>query len=330
MKENYFTFSHFSIIGVSILALSLISMGLLLPQVIAEHGVDPGITKPLDVGPNVVDFRDTTNIMLQSSTLSIDVRSIKAGFITIIVEEKDANLDSSGIDVVLSSATSTSSGSVEATVELSETSEDSGVFTGKLFVSLSDTSGDTVELRVGDDLSIFYDPEPLSVGRFSAEIDVTSGAGTVEMKDVIIKKKSDVACPAVLFTHPVEVSLSPGVSASSISTTLQFANSSPGNNKFFTTEMLYKPLGSPFWQTLTPSNAIPPFFQDNSKHDFDAMTISNVLQPPNIEGQYALGFLSGGCSGGGGGGLVRPGLVVNVIGGAGSLIGLFTGGSDRA
>jgi len=313
--------------------ISIIAVGFLPLVVDAAH--PPGsetVSSPVVIGSNIVSFRDSTNIMLQSSTISLDTSSVKAGFVTIIVQEKDANLDSSGIDVVLSSATSTSSGSEKATVELSETSEDSGTFSGKLFVSTSGpTSGDTLELGLGDAISVFYDPEPLSVGRFSAEIDVTSGSGTVVLSEEIIEKKSDVACPAVLFTHPVEVSLSPGVSASSISTTLQFANSSPGNNKFFTTEMLYKPPGSPFWESLTPQGAVfgPPFFQDNSKHDFDAMTISNVLQPSTgiIEGQYALGFLSGGCSGGGGGGLVRPGLVVNALAGAGSIIGLFTGGS---
>jgi len=42
--------------------------------------------------------------------------------------------------------------------------------------------------------------------------------------------------------------------------------------------------------------------------------IQNTSPPTKVEGQYALGFDSG-CSGSGGGGLVRPGLVVNALAG---------------
>jgi len=99
MKENNFTISSKSIFIASILVLTLTSAGLLLPDIIAEHGKD-GITKPLAANSqNIVNFRDTTNVLPQSLTLTIDTSQIEQGFFNITAEEKDANLDSSAVDV---------------------------------------------------------------------------------------------------------------------------------------------------------------------------------------------------------------------------------------
>jgi len=67
--------------------------------------------------------------------------------------------------------------------------------------------------------------------------------------------------------------------------------------------------------------------------DTDSKTVTSTLQPGDAfsgaqqEGQYAVAAFCDCSPGGGGGGLVRPGLVVNVLAGSGSLVGLFTGGS---
>ena len=76
MKALNFTISSKEIFIVSILVLTIATSGLLLPQVIAEHGADPGITKPLVAGPNIVTFRDTTNVLPQSLTLTTDFSTI--------------------------------------------------------------------------------------------------------------------------------------------------------------------------------------------------------------------------------------------------------------
>jgi len=266
--------------------------------------------------------------MLQSSTVSLDTSTIKAGFITIIVEEEDANLDPSSNDVVIASATSTSSAPIEVTAELTETSVDSGTFTGPLNVGPGPTTDDTLQLLLGDEISVFYDPETPGVSRFSATFDVTSMGGSVTLSDVI-PVNSDQFCPDVLVTLPVVVDLADGTTAdpSTAKITTSYANADLGTREPFTIKMLYKADGDAFFISLTPRQNMFTTTLDTSEHDFDAKTITNIDSPPQVEGQYALGIEDLGCTGGGGGGLVRPGLVVNALAGSGSIIGLFTGGS---
>ena len=211
MKGHNFTISK-SISLVSILVLSIISVGFLLPQVIAEHGVDPGITKSVIADSNIVNFRDSTNVMLQSSTVSVDTSTIKAGFFTIIVEEEDSNLDSTGIDVILSSATSTASeleeGQPQAITSLSETGPDSGVFSGTINVSTSPTSGNNLKIGVDSEITVLYDSEPKAVGRLSAELTAAIGGdGDVKITDVLLSD-DEIAGINTEFrpvTHPVKI-----------------------------------------------------------------------------------------------------------------------------
>jgi len=68
----------------------------------ATHG-EIGITKDLTVGTNQISFRDAFNGERQSATVNIDTSTIKAGFITVIVDEEDKNLDSTAMEVILCS-----------------------------------------------------------------------------------------------------------------------------------------------------------------------------------------------------------------------------------
>jgi len=237
-----------SISLVSVLVLSIISVGFLLPQVTADHGEDPGITKSLDAGiSTIVSFRDTTNVLLQSVTLSVDTSTIKAGFFTIVVEEEDANLDSTAIDVILSSATSTSSGLDEATTSLSETGPDSGVFSGTIQVSVGGTTeGNNLELRLGDDITVIYDSESLGVSRFSAVID-SSSAGSVKVTDVLINladfAENNVLRPVI---HPVSLEFSGGTLVTDIES-VTFSCINP----------VFRPLDNP--SGLKIFFAVPPF-----------------------------------------------------------------------
>jgi len=178
MKKFNSDLSFKSITVVSIVALSLISMGFMLPQVIAEHGEVTGITKPLDAdATNIVSFRDTTNLMMHSLTVSVDTSAIKAGFITIIVQEEDANLDTTAIDVILSSATSTSSELEEppglAFTVMPETGPDTGVFSGTINIKRSGPSeGNNLQLQPDNDITILYQNHS-AAGRLTAELTTT-------------------------------------------------------------------------------------------------------------------------------------------------------------
>jgi len=98
MKALNFTISSKTIFIVSILVLTIGTATEFLPQVLAEHGED-GITIPVDTAnPNIVGFRDITNINLHSFTLTTGDLPIGNGFFTITVEEEDANLDPTAVD----------------------------------------------------------------------------------------------------------------------------------------------------------------------------------------------------------------------------------------
>jgi len=317
--------------------LLVVSLGLIgfVPPLV-DGSNPPGhdsVTETLVEGTNVISLRDISITDNKTSTVQVDASTAGAGFIEIFVTDDDANLDTGGMDVILSSATSQSSGTIPTFVELHEIGDNTGTFSGRLFLSSSTQEG---SLKVGPSDSIFvsYDEEKQGVARFSATLKGVIGPGTVELKDILIEKASDIKCPDVLFTDPVTLTLT-SASATGVDVSISWANSnrqnvepSPTNFGALALQMLYQEPGKTDWIPLTPTVPFGPFFIDISGHlPLDAKIITNIDQPPQVEGSYALGFDDFGCSGGGGGGLVRPGLVVNALAGSGSVLRLFTGGS---
>ncbi len=112
----------------SILVFSIAGLGIIIQEVIAEHGEDPGITKPVGVGSNTLDFRDITNKAPQTNVTTVDYSNVQNGFVTINLEELDANLDIQAIDMVNVTANSTTSGAAKAKVKLTETGINTGIF----------------------------------------------------------------------------------------------------------------------------------------------------------------------------------------------------------
>jgi len=322
--------------------LSIVVFSTIAPDVDATHKIlndlvgDESITLDLIPGINQIFYRDSTNTDPQTHSIDVDASPIKAGFITISVTEEDSNLNPSGMDVILSSATSTTSGLDETPVTLTETGDDTGIFTGSLFVSPGGGDG-VLQLGLGDEITVLYEPQHdafettdagevigLGVGRFSAELTGVSGSGTVDISDTTFIESP---CKMVTATHPVTIKFSPGITADDITVTISYANipeRSPPPNFL---EMGYRPDSTSPWviiggtldtdaQTITAFNTPITFF--------DPITMEFVS---TLEGQYALGRGTDDCPGGGGGGLVRQGLVVNALVGVSSLSGLFSGGS---
>ena len=340
-----------SIFFISLFVISIITLGLFTPIVDALHPVGfDSITKSLDTGTNTVSFRDITNIASQTdadgnsvATISFDASTAIQGFITITATDADANLDTSEIDLVLSSITSTTSGASKATAILTETGVNTGTFSGPVNIVLSSTTGNNLQASASDALSVFYDPEPEGVGRLSVQLTGVDVAGSVKITDVLVKDSIDECSAGFdLLTHPVNLVLTTSM-ATGASVTLSYANADiqdiiadPIDDATFL-QMLHRAPGDIEFVSLTPPDPNPCFFGsclDLSGHDFGndedgdgiaALTITNVDPPSQVEGQYALGYTSG-CSGGGGGGLVRPGLVVNALAGVGALSGFFGGG----
>jgi len=332
---------------ISLIALSFIALGLLIPSVSASHGED-GITQPLGVGAQTISFRDATSILLQSSILTVDTSEASSGSITINLEEPDANFDANTIQVVLSSVTSTTSDSVEAIVELTETGVDTGTFSGTLFLSKSATSGNNLQVANGDDISVFYEPESQGVGRFQAELDVGT-AGNVKISDVLLDiVEFTVNHNFRPVTHPVNVELLDGATLNADGiVTISYANAvfqtldNPAQLNMYYKRPDIQLGGSTVslgWEKVRDFTVADP-----SSHNDVAMTITSdlattqygilgggilrgtVFGQPVTGGQFMLGFEQG-IGGGGGGGLVRPGLVVNALAGIGAVFGGGGGG----
>jgi len=90
-----------------VLFISVVAVGFLIPLVDAAH--PPGkdfVTRTLPSATNEISFRDISNTAETSSTISVDTSTAASGFITITVTDADANYDTEGIDVVLSSVIS--------------------------------------------------------------------------------------------------------------------------------------------------------------------------------------------------------------------------------
>lgn len=327
MNFNKLTCSKKNILIVSILVISLASL-VVIPAVHAAHPAgNDSVTKIITAAANEIFYRDILNnnkqVDADGNSLSTVEKNVfftgEVIALSVKITDEDANLDASALDVILSSATTTTSGLEETEFELTETGVDSGMFTAQLILS-SSTGVGKLQYQNNDDISILYDPEPWGVGRFFADFSGITSSPEVTLTDVIIDKK--FPCNQLdIVTHPVQLSITPGTGTIDDATvSINFANRWQVSD-FGVLKVLYRADENAHFESLG-GKVVPP----------DPPTVFNIIQstvsPANVEGQYALGFDSG-CSGGGGGGLVRPGLVVNVLAGSGaisSIIGSLGGG----
>lgn len=347
----------------SILVISIVTLGFLMPSVHAEHppGFD-SVTKSVDAGfdavtggDDIFSIRDISNPLDQvdanGDTLSTTSIEIVGKTVTITVTDADANLDSGGIDKVLAKLNSTSFPAGVET-ELEETGDNTGIFTGTVNIQKGITAGDTLQVKKNDVLGVIYEPEPRGVGRAQFSFGflfldllagLPDGTETVVMKDVLVAND----CPSFpgginILTYPIELQV-PDLLVSNVQVTLSTANAVHGNWPDVPTEKLkiiYKPPGGT-WEDLTPADYVKPDIPAGShigtitNDDDPLFGAATNLQPSTIppggtgdvSGQYAIG-LPGGCIGGGGGGLVRPGFVVNALAGANVVSSLFSKGGS--
>jgi len=320
------------------LAISLVAFNILQP-VDARHS-DEGITLDLIPGFNQIDYRDSTNTNPQTHTLSLDTSTSRAGFVTIIVTEEDSNLNSDGVDIVLASATSTTGGLIE-NVELTESSVNSGTFSGQVFLSSTPQPG-KLHVGPGDSISALYEPEHDGVGRFSADLRGVNQAGTVDIFDFSIddpdgkNTRLGKLCPFDPVTHPVDLQLSPGLTADNVTVTISYANAvleKPDKTLYNENELVMLYRWSSIFGLETSVKQLNGIIDPATK-TITAFTlpIRSLIPGPTglvetVSGQYLLGVLVENCGGGVGGGITRPGFVVNALAGSGSVLGLFTGGS---
>ncbi|QUC64802.1 hypothetical protein NsoK4_00490 [Nitrosopumilus sp. K4] len=300
---------------------------------LTTSGVDAAsISKSLSAGTNTITFRDISDGNV-TQTIS---GTATGNTLTIDVSDLDADLDVLSADVITSSATSTSSGANVANVILTETGPSTGFFSGTVTLSSATTTSSNLEWINGDDISLFYRPDPsdsltdpkssegesLGFPRVSAVLNGVAGAGPLSytLADFPIDStaKSDGVCPFTIVVNPVDLTLSSGTTASDITITISYANGILGDPALFPPNLL---------KMAYRTSSAGTFTEIASTIDFSAKTLTNTAQPSAIEGQYVIGFNTG-CSGGGGGGLVSPGLVVNALAGISGISG--GGGSSTS
>jgi len=332
-------FTSKSIFIVWLVGFSILLVGFLIPMVNADHDT---VEKSLNVELNEISFRDISNTNPQTSSLDVDSSTSKSGFVTVTVSDPDANLDLDNIDAVTAFAAIISlSGETRTTpINLPESGFNSGIFTSTVNLVLSSATGNQVEVQRGETLSFSYLPEPDNVGRLFAEINVASTPGTVEISDFLISNPARVSCSVTLVTQPVLVDIT-DADVDNITVTMSYANVPPSPPRPSTaTAVFFKLLSAPVpaneevvisFESLTPLQPNPnlaPFLPlDISGHNFDQKTITNINPVPVGDRLYAIGYSDPGCPGGGGGGLISPGLVVNALAGVASISALFSGGS---
>jgi len=172
-------------------------------------------------------------------------------------------------------------------------------------------------------------PELPEQARFSAEITNIDVATNVEISDFLIDNnlRAGRVPPANIALHPVNIEIEDTDGGEEITVTMSYANTGLTDAEAAFYEVVFRPITAP-----EPTIGFQFFL--GSVLDTDADTITSVLQPTDpashitglvgsptgINGQYSLGC-NDGFAGGGGGGLVRPGLVVNALAGIGAVFG---------
>jgi len=272
----------------------------------ATHGANFR-TELIQPGSEILTFRDSTNDLLQTSTLSVDTSTVNEGFITIVLQEDDANLqsapafDTTGVEIRIASVKS-SSDSQSVDVPLVETSANSRTFVGTHDVGPG-----------GEVLTITYILEPQGVGRFTAEYGGVTGPTAVAIGENwkeningdIFYECTDLAntAPFDLITYPIQINggVNPG---SSITVTMSYANGWEGWDTFYTRDQLI---------IVYRSSPCAAFQSLGGIVDDVTLTVTNELQPGALQqGQYAVAVDCECTPGGGGGGLVRPPVITNI------------------
>ena len=330
---------------VAVLALSAVALGA-FDEVEARHteppiDPDPGFSQVIVNGTNQLSYRDSSNSSPQvqgpiSPPAPLTLTSIPPNsFVTVSITEVDSNLQATAIDNIFANITSTTQ--PEGLVfQLDENAVNSAVFEAEVFLSSGFEPG-KLRASTGDIVEVFYEPQHLGVGRLSATLINATDGRSAQLQDYTIddpdgfNTRAIAACPYDLVVHPVEILIpitTIAEAADAINVTISYANAidvGPGETyQVGDLELLYR-TGTNFGiSAFSQINITSPLVIDTT-----AKTLTSTLKKgelfPVLSGQYAIGVDIAGCLGGGGGGLVRPGLVVNALAGISAIAG---GGSS--
>ncbi len=312
--------------------------------------VSSSVNQPIagGVGDQTVSFRDLsdpsdTGDPQATVSIEFDKDSYHIGdtVVMTITFDSPANLDAAKIDTITADVVSTSD-PLGIQVPLEESELNSGLFTGTFTITSAASSGNAIHVGSGDSLGVFYDPPLAFAGRLQMTIPESSlitGGGVRLSDEPITSNDEDAGFGAIIDSIKVELVGATVGGAGTATITMSYANAVILDPIAFPEDqicMLHQENPDEAWETLTgPAASLDPLDPTVAAHNPVARTVTNVLQPGgqfgdgsfHPEGRYVLAFSCDTGSGGGAGGLVRPGLVLNVLAGIGFLGG---GGPDHS
>jgi hypothetical protein len=262
------------------------------------------LVNPLITSPQIIPFRDISDLSPTASPIiTLDKPLYLIGKTAqITITDPNANVDLSNIDSITAMVSSKS-------VPLTETGGAStGIFVGSFTVT--------------GPVNVNYTPDNPASPRATVTLD-TNAIGKVHIKDIELDTAALSTLTFKAITQPIEVTLSDGAvltPATNVFVQMSMANAvlDPGDDLTFAV-MYYKPASPPGagWVKVSLEGDT----STGGDVDFGTFTITN--NPANYaaaintgEGQYILGFDTGGA-GGGSVGLVSSSLVLNFLAGAG-------------
>ena len=267
---------------------------------VPQHPEKPegSVRQQVYVGSNansVLSFRnidDPTNSS-DTATYSFDKSSYDIGdIVTLTITDSNGNIDPSTVDIVKAAVESDTSREINDYILLTlrETGANTGVFSGSFTLSSATTSSDSGLLKAstGDSLSGFY----ISGVRFRAEVSNPVESGLLEMKDTVVDPSACfVPIGGAVDLELADLDMLQG--QASIHVTLSYANARLQGYQPSDLTIFHKIDAG--WLNM---NEIATVTLDESS--------STLSTDTNSLGAFSIGF-DGGCGGGSGGGLARPG-----------------------
>jgi len=295
--------NRFHFLLLSVLVLSLASV--LIPQNIFAGET----TILISSDPTVVNYRDITDLTVHPDpTLSLDESKYREGDTAILtLNDANANLDTTAIDFTFATVGGSS-------LTLTESAVNSDVFSGSFTVT---KPFPTVE----------YTGDSNEAAR--AEITINNSPITITFSDVSFGA-TECAAGFEPVLGGIKITPASGTLSSKPIVTLSYANANlTGGLLPRDLQVIYKNPGED-WDELGISCSAregmlmacddgPIVFFDEVAKTITAdpdCALCGYTGETDFQGEYALGK-DVGCPGGGGGGLVSPGLVVNALAGLG-------------
>lgn len=252
------------------------------------------IRKPIFVGDNQqVMFRNIASIANDTATIE-PLGTITLGQpVTVTINYENGNVDASAVDTLAVKINSTSSTPESITITATETAPDAEVFTGTFTPVSGPTSGSSLHVSNGDELTITIMQQSYD-GRLLATLDGVGEAGFVEMKDFMIDETELPNLVFVPVAGAVDMTLvdsSLNVVSGKVTAKMSYVNALMGTYPASVLKIYHKAPGQGWAQA------------SNIAVDTTAKTVSGET---TTGGLFVVGIAVG-TPGGAGGGLGKPG-----------------------